>query len=200
MYERLTDLSCNLIYKLLNSPNSDNLFNLIINISPYNNTYQNHNNSISIIINSDNKNKVELTQKELIYNNQHYKISGNKLFGQLLKENHIDQVIINMFNNILFSQKKNKIKLSKRLNKIYDKYNQLYKKVIKFYERQDKKTTAIYQIISNKLQLAQQYNKMEYLDDKYLDKHLDIANYVDKSLILVAINKRKELYKLFKEY
>lgn len=200
MYERLTDLSCDLIYKLLNSPNSDNLFNLIINISPYNNTYQNHNNSISIIINSDNKNKVELTQKELIYNNQHYKISGNKLFGQLLKENHIDQVIINMFNNILFSQKKNKIKLSKRLNKIYDKYNQLYKKVIKFYERQDKKTTAIYQIISNKLQLAQQYNKMEYLDDKYLDKHLDIANYADKSLILVAINKRKELYKLFKEY
>lgn len=200
MYERLTDLSCDLIYKLLNSPNSDNLFNLIINISPYNNTYQNHNNSISIIINSDNKNKVELTQKELIYNNQHYKISGNKLFGQLLKENHIDQIIINMFNNILFSQKKNKIKLSKRLNKIYDKYNQLYKKVIKFYERQDKKTTAIYQIISNKLQLAQQYNKMEYLDDKYLDKHLDIANYADKSLILVAINKRKELYKLFKEY
>lgn len=200
MYERLTDLSCDLIYKLLNSPNSDNLFNLIINISPYNNTYQNHNNSISIIINSDNKNKVELTQKELIYNNQHYKISGNKLFGQLLKENHIDQVIINMFNNILFSQKKNKIKLSKRLNKIYDKYNQLYKKVIKFYERQDKKTTAIYQIISNKLQLAQQYNKMEYLDDKYIDKHLDIANYADKSLILVAINKRKELYKLFKEY
>ena len=199
MYERLTDLSCDLIYKLLNSPNSDNLFNLIINISPYNNTYQNHNNSISIIINSDNKNKVELTQKELIYNNQHYKISGNKLFGQLLKENHIDQVIINMFNNILFSQKKNKIKLSKRLNKIYDKYNQLYKKVIKFYERQDKKTTAIYQIISNKLQLAQQYNKMEYLDDKYIDKHLDIANYADKSLILVAINKRKELYKLFKE-
>lgn len=200
MYERLTDLSCDLIYKLLNSPNSDNLFNLIINISPYNNTYQNHNNSISIIINSDNKNKVELTQKELIYNNQHYKISGNKLFGQLLKENHIDQVIINMFNNILFSQKKNKIKLSKRLNKIYDKYNQLYKKVIKFYEQQDKKTTAIYQIISNKLQLAQQYNKMEYLDDKYIDKHLDIANYADKSLILVAINKRKELYKLFKEY
>lgn len=200
MYERLTDLSCDLIYKLLNSPNSDNLFNLIINISPYNNTYQNHNNSISIIINSDNKNKIELTQKELIYNNQHYKISGNKLFGQLLKENHIDQVIINMFNNILFSQKKNKIKLSKRLNKIYDKYNQLYKKVIKFYEQQDKKTTAIYQIISNKLQLAQQYNKMEYLDDKYIDKHLDIANYADKSLILVAINKRKELYKLFKEY
>ena len=39
MYERLTDLSCDLIYKLLNSPNSDNLFNLIINISPYNNTY-----------------------------------------------------------------------------------------------------------------------------------------------------------------
>ena len=105
-----------------------------------------------------------------------------------------------MFNNILFSQKKNKIKLSKRLNKIYDKYNQLYKKVIKFYEQQDKKTTAIYQIISNKLQLAQQYNKMEYLDDKYIDKHLDIANYADKSLILVAINKRKELYKLFKEY
>lgn len=200
MYERLTDLSCDLIYKLLNSPNSNNLFNLIINISPYNNTYQIHNNSISIIINSDNKNKVELTQKELIYNNQHYKISGNKLFGQLLKENHIDQVIINMFNNILFSQKKNKIKLSKRLNKIYDKYNQLYKKVIKFYEQQDKKTTAIYQIISNKLQLAQQYNKMEYLDDKYINKHLDIANYADKSLILVAINKRKELYKLFKEY